>query len=186
MDIQKYDRTIVVELRYATARNCVGAAVYPADFPCLTRPETALRLHLAQRKLHEWGYRLKIWDAYRPAEAQAILYRRWAGRGFVANPAEGGGSFHTQGLAVDATLVDLLGREVTMPSGFDVFAPEASAIYEGNDPKAARHLHLLQAAMGDSGFEGLRNEWWHFAVKGAAKRPPLVVSPEGRPAPAAR
>ena len=167
VDVRKYDPTIAVEMRYATAHNCVGAAIYPPDFPCLTRPETAVRLHLVQRMLRNWGYRLKIWDAYRPLEAQKILYARWAGKGYVADPNEGGGSLHTWGLAVDATMVDLIGREVSMPSGF------AGAIYQGGDAKAAFHLHLLQSAMGAAGFMGVRNEWWHFAVKDWAKHTPL-------------
>ena len=175
VEIKKYDRSIVVEMRYATPRNCVGAAVYPPNFPCLTRPETAVRLHLVQQMLHNWGYRLKIWDAYRPQAAQNVLWRRWAKHGFVANPDEGPGSLHTWGLAVDATMVDLLGREVSMPSDFDVFTAEASAIYQGHDEKAAFHLHLLQSAMGAAGFEGLTTEWWHFVVKDWVERQPLRV-----------
>ena len=175
VDVRKYDPSIVVEMRYATVRNCVGATVYPPDFPCLTRPDTAVRLHMVEQLLHNWGYRLKIWDAYRPQEAQNVLYKRWAGLGFVANPDEGPGSLHTWGLAVDVTMVDLIGREVSMPSGFDVFTPEASAIYAGTDKDAAFHLHLLQGAMGEAGFMGLRNEWWHFAVKDWAKQAPLTA-----------
>lgn len=175
VDLRKYDPSIVVDLRYATVRNCVGQAIYPADFPCLTRPETAVRLRIVQGLLHQWGYRLKIWDAYRPATAQAILYKRWAGQGFVANPDVGPGSFHAWGLAVDATMVDLVGREVSMPSDFDVFAPTVGAIYLGVDKKVAFHLHLLQAAMGTAGFMGLRNEWWHFVTKDWHDREPLAL-----------
>lgn len=182
VDIRKYDPTILVELRYATPRNCVGVAIYPKDFPCLTRPETAVRLRMVQGLLRQWGYRLKIWDAYRPAAAQAVLYKRWAGQGYVANPEEGRGSFHTWGLAVDATMVDLIGREVSMPSDFDVFTPDVGAAYAGKDKKVAFHLHLLQAAMGTAGFMGLRNEWWHFVVRDWHDRQPLVP-PGGTPPP---
>ena len=176
VEIRKYDPSIVVELRYATTHNCVAASIYPPNFPCLTRPDTAVRLHLVETLLHHWGYRLKIWDAYRPQEAQNILYKRWAGKGFVANPDEGPGSLHTWGLAVDATMVDLLGRDVAMPSGFDVFTPDASAIYTGINKEAAFHLHLLQGAMGAAGFMGIRNEWWHFAVKDWGTHHPLIPS----------
>ena len=175
VEIKKYDHGIVIETRYATPRNCMGAPVYPADFPCLTRPETAERLHLVQGMLHNWGYRLKIWDAYRPQAVQTLMWQRWAKHGFVANPDEGPGSLHTWGLAVDATMVDLIGREVSMPSDFDVFTADASATYQGSDEKAAFHLHLLQAAMGAAGFEGLSSEWWHFVVKDWAQRKPLAV-----------
>ena len=176
VDVRKYDPSIVVEMRYATVHNCVSSVIYPANFPCLTRPDTAVRLHMAETLLHNWGYRLKIWDAYRPQEAQNILYKRWAGRGFVANPDEGAGSLHTWGLAVDATMVDLLGHDVAMPSGFDVFTPDASAIYTGTNKNAVFHLHLLQGAMGAAGFMGIRNEWWHFAVKDWGTHHPLTPS----------
>ena len=183
VDVRKDDPTIVVEMRYATPRNCVGTVIYPPDFPCLTRPDTAVRLHLVETLLHNWGYRLKIWDAYRPQTAQDILYKRWAGKGFVANPDEGPGSLHTWGLAVDATMVDLFGHEVAMPSGFDVFTPDASAIYTGTNREAAFHLHLLQGAMGAAGFMGIRNEWWHFAVKNWATQHPLFPGGHGSNAP---
>lgn len=182
VDVRKYDPSIVVELRYATPRNCAGAVIYPKDFPCLIRPDTAVRLHMVQGLLHNWGYRLKIWDAYRPPEAQRILYQRWAGKGFVADPDQGPGSLHTWGLAVDATLVDLVGRDVAMPSDFDEFTPQAAAIYQGANKTVAFHLHLLQGAMGAAGFRGLRNEWWHFAVKDWATMKPLQTP--GGPAPA--
>lgn len=175
VEIKKYDRSILIEERYATPRNCMGAPVYPANFPCLTRPETAVRLHLVQQMLRNWGYRLKIWDGYRPPSAQNALWKRWAKHGFVANPDEGPGSLHTWGLAVDATMVDLIGRDVSMPSDFDVFTADASATYQGHDEKAAFHLHLLQAAMGAAGFEGLSSEWWHFVVKDWAERKPLAA-----------
>lgn len=174
VDVRKFDPSIVVEMRYATPRNCVGEVIYAPDFPCLTRPDTAVRLRIVEELLHNWGYRLKIWDGYRPQEAQNVLYKRWAGKGFVANPDQGPGSLHSWGLAVDATMVDLLGRDVAMPSGFDVFSPEASAIYKGADKGAAFHLHLLQGAMGVAGFTGIRNEWWHFAVKDWASHQPLT------------
>ena len=186
VDVRKYDPGIVVETRYATPRNCVGEAIYAPDFPCLIRPDTAVRLHMVETLLHNWGYRLKIWDAYRPQSAQNILYKRWAGKGFVANPDEGPGSLHTWGLAVDATMVDLLGREVAMPSGFDVFTPDASAIYTGTDENVSFHLHLLQGAMGAAGFMGIRNEWWHFAVKDWGTHHPLTPNGQwpGTPKPA--
>jgi D-alanyl-D-alanine dipeptidase len=162
VDVHKVDPTILVDLRYATAQNCVGKPIYPADLPCLTRPETALRLHLAQNFLRARGYGLKVWDAYRPPDAQQALWRRWKRRGFVADPNDGRGSLHTWGLAVDVTDQ---GKEIAMPSDFDVFSSDASAIYRGNDRLVALHIALLHAAMRDAGFMGLSTEWWHFAAR---------------------
>ena len=166
VEVTKIDPTIKVEMRYTTTRNCVGAAVYPADLPCLIRPEIALRLKAAQQYLRGWNYGLKIWDAYRPEQAQRALWQRWNKRGYVADPGDGRGSLHTWGLAVDVTLVDRFGNDVAMPSDFDVFTKDASGIYRGESDTVHANLRLLHRAMFGSGFQGLSTEWWHFAARG--------------------
>ena len=177
VEITSIDPTIKVEMRYATTRNCVGVAIYPADLPCLVRPEIALRLKAAQQFLRGWNYGLKIWDAYRPEEAQRALWQRWAKRGYVADPGDGRGSLHTWGLAVDVTLVDRFGNDVEMPSDFDVFTKDASGIYRGKDGKVYDNLRLLHRAMFGSGFQGLSTEWWHFAARGWARFDRLTAAP---------
>ena len=192
VEVTKIDPTIKVEMRYATTRNCVGAAVYPADLPCLVRPEIALRLKAAQQYLRGWNCGLKIWDAYRPAAAQETLWKRWAKRGFVADPGDGRGSLHTWGLAVDVTLVDRFGNDVEMPSDFDVFTDDASGIYRGKSDTVHGNLRLLQRAMFGSGFQGLSTEWWHFTARGWDKfdrlttdPPPLSATTDRKPKPSA-
>lgn len=165
VEVAKACPDVLVDLRYASPRNCVGAAIYPADLPCLVRPVIAARLEHAQQLLHERGYGLKIWDGYRPAAAQHAIWSHFARRGFVADPDDGRGSLHTWGLAVDVTLVDRAGHDIEMPSDFDVFAPVASGIYRGSNEQVRAHLLLLQAVMKASGFIALSTEWWHFAAR---------------------
>ena len=184
VEISKIDPTIRVEMRYATTHNCTGEILYPPNLPCLIRPEIALRLKAAQQYLRSWGYGLKIWDAYRPPEAQQALWKRWARRGYVADPGDGRGSLHTWGLAVDVTLVDKSGQDVAMPSDFDVFTEEASGIYRGKDGKVGANLHLLHRAMFGSGFQGLSTEWWHFAARGWEKFDRLTAEPDRKLPPA--
>ena len=166
VEIGKVDPTILVEMRYASTRNCVGEAIYPEGMPCLIRPEIGLRLKAAQQSLRGWNYGLKVWDAYRTPEAQHALWKRWAKRGYVADPDDGRGSLHTWGLAVDVTLVDRFGNEVEMPSDFAVFTADASGFYHGNSDTVHHNLRLLQRAMFGSGFQGLSTEWWHFTARG--------------------
>ena len=182
VEVAKIDPTIKIEMRYATTRNCVGAAIYPADLPCLIRPEIALRLKAAQQYLRSWNYGLKIWDAYRPEEAQRALWQKWAKRGYVADPGDGRGSLHTWGLAVDVTLVDGFGNDVAMPSDFDVFTKDASGIYRGDNATIHDNLRLLHRAMFGSGFQGLSTEWWHFAARGWASSDRLTAEPVAAPA----
>lgn len=164
VDIKRVAPTIMVELRYATPNNIAGRALYAPNMHALTRPEVAIRLIAAERLLQRYSYHLKIWDAYRPRAAQVMLWEASRNNEYVANPDAGAGSLHTWGLAVDATLVDMSNRTVTMPTDFDDFTPAAMWKYQGSDPAIRSHLNLLQIAMRDAGFYGLRSEWWHFTI----------------------
>jgi D-alanyl-D-alanine dipeptidase len=190
VNVKSLDPTIVVELRYATHNNVSGTPIYPKDMPALLRPEVAQRVVKANAELRARGFGLKIWDAYRPKAAHEQLWEYWPDNDYVASPAEGG-SLHTRGVAVDATLVNAKGREVKMPTDFDDFTPAAMLHYTGPDPMIRRHLRILQGAMARAGFYGLRTEWWHFVAKdwqnypvadaGAPPPPLLFQRPTGGP-----
>jgi D-alanyl-D-alanine dipeptidase len=164
VDIRSVDPTIVVELRYAGRNNLVGHPLYPAEACAVVRPEVASGLAAAQAFLRRYQFGLKIWDAYRPVAVQAKLWQASHNNDYVANPHIGVGSLHSWGVAVDATLVDAWNRPVRMPSDFDDFTPAAMWRYTGADPAIRAHVHLLQVAMLDAGFWGLRTEWWHFTI----------------------
>ncbi len=171
--------SIVVELRYATARNVTGRPIYPPHARCLLRRSVALRLKKAQEELQTHKVGLKIWDAYRPAWAQQILWDAIRNPEYVGEPARGG-SLHTFGVGVDVTLVDAKGRELPMPTDFDDFTPAASRTYRGQDPVIAANLRMLQTAMDHAGFWVLRDEWWHFVAEDVKSFAPIDVplSPE--------
>jgi D-alanyl-D-alanine dipeptidase len=173
VDIRSVDPTILVELRYASADNLTGHALYPKDFPALVRPGTAARLVKAQAFLRKRHYGLKIWDAYRPLTAQLELWQCTHDGSYVADPESGDGSLHAWGVAVDATLVDERGNEVPMPTRFDEFSPSAGLRYRGDDPVVQRNLKLLQSAMRHGGFFGVRTEWWHFVAYDWKKYAPM-------------
>lgn len=173
VDLHVIDPTIVIELRYATSRNIAGRPLYPPNMPALVRPSVAAKLVQAQNELLPRGYRLKIWDAYRPKAAHDQLWQLYPDKRYVGNPTDGVGSLHTWGVAVDATLVDDKGRDVQMPTEFDEFTPAAMLKYTGRDPFVKGHLHTLQRAMARAGFLGMRTEWWHFISKGWTKYRPI-------------
>lgn len=178
VDVRRFDATIVVDLRYASENNFIHRAIYPPSMPPLVRLSVAQRLAVAQKFLKARGFGLKIWDAYRPQDAQTQLWEAIRNHDFVADPKEGIGSMHTRGVAVDATLVDRSGKEVAMPTDFDNFTPAAMLSYQGTDPKVRFHLNILQKAMARAGFYGLRTEWWHFCAGDWAEYAPV---PEVRP-----
>jgi zinc D-Ala-D-Ala dipeptidase len=182
VDIQKVDPSIVVDLRYATPYNVTGRALYPPNARALILPSVAQQLAGAQKFLKQYKYGLKIWDAYRPREAQVLLWKL-AGKGdFVANP-NGAGSLHSWGVSVDATLVDDWGGLVSMPTGFDEFTPAAMLHYQGSDPAVKSHLILLQLAMAHNNFYGLRVEWWHFTTADWQKYVPYQELEQNAPKP---
>jgi D-alanyl-D-alanine dipeptidase len=164
VDVRSVDPTIVVELRYSGRNNLVGYPLYPQGRCALARPEIASGLAAAQAFLRRYQFGLKIWDAYRPVAVQEKLWHASHNSDYVANPEIGVGSLHSWGVAVDATLVDTWNRPVRMPSDFDDFTPAAMWRYAGPHADIRAHVHLLQAAMRNAGFWGLRTEWWHFTI----------------------
>jgi len=167
VDVTRLRPRILVEMRYATPRNLAGRAIYPPGARCLVRQSVGERLITAQtwlRKNAPKGTTLKIWDAYRPAWAHRLLWEVLPNKEYLRDPSLGG-SFHTWGACVDATLCDASGRELKMPSDFDVFTPEAGTYYKGDDPEVGRNVSLLQRAMSRAGFMVVHDEWWHFVAR---------------------
>lgn len=86
--VNKYIPDIYVELMYATDNNFTGVRIY--DFTdAYLRYGTVKKLANVQKELKEQGYSLKIWDAYRPFEAQQKLWEVYPDPNYVANPADG-------------------------------------------------------------------------------------------------
>jgi zinc D-Ala-D-Ala dipeptidase len=178
VDVHSVDPTIIIDLRYATEQNVTGHALYPRGTRALLLPNVAQQLAGAQKYLHQFGYRLKIWDAYRPKEAQELLWKYSAKDQYVANPEKGFGSMHSYGVSVDVTLVDDWSQDAAMPTKFDEFTPQAMMRYAGRDPLVRQHLNLLQQAMAYNSFYGLRVEWWHFTSADWKKYVPYWEDPQ--------
>jgi len=157
---------VVIDLRYATRSNIAMRRLYPEDMPCLLHRDTAKKLLTAQKIVERQGYRLKIWDAWRPPSSHMALWRSNPNPDYVAPPSNGL-SFHTFGVAVDVTLTDRDGNEIPMPSTFDEFSPRAWSLYVGNDAAIRKNVALLQSAMKSAGFTKIESEWWHFLDTGA-------------------
>jgi D-alanyl-D-alanine dipeptidase len=168
----------VLDIRYATADNFVGRPLYPVA-RCLLLPAVAERLARAAAALRKQGFRLLVFDCYRPLSVQRELWKALPRRGFVADPATG--SHHNRAAAVDLSLTGPTGTPVEMPTGYDDFGPKARAwATEGVSARARQHRELLRDAMTAAGFAVNPVEWWHFDAPGAATLP-LLDLPLGRP-----
>lgn len=172
--LAEVDATILVDLRYATADNFTGKVLYDADACAILRQETAAKLHAAQVDFQKLGYRLKVWDAYRPLPVQREMWKAYPHGGFVASPKNG--SIHNRAAAVDVTLVDAKGNELPMPSEFDDFSPRAAIAYTGGSVESRNNRDLLARIMGKNGFKRIRKEWWHFEDSNGKKYPLQKIS----------
>lgn len=169
----------VVDLRYATADNFMGKAVYPPDARCLLLEKSAKQLEAAAAELRRQGFRLRLFDCYRPHHVQFELWKVLPKPGYVAEPTKG--SNHNRGGAVDLSLVQLDGGVVEMPSPYDFFGKAAHHAFDGGTPEARRNRQTLKAAMTTAGFTINPMEWWHYDLPDARRFPlrdePFVSGP---------
>lgn len=160
--VKKYIPDIYVELRYATENNFTGVKIY--DFTeAYLRYGTVKKLTQVQKELKQQGYSLKIWDAYRPFEAQQKLWEVYPDPNYVANPANGMKK-HNLGGTVDITMVAADGSVISMPTEFDDFSLKADRDYSDiEDEEAVKNVMILQNAMENNGFTGYQGEWWDYS-----------------------
>jgi D-alanyl-D-alanine dipeptidase len=155
------DFDVEVALAYATPDNFTGRPVYRRA-RCYLHPKAAEHLKLAIGLARHIGYRLKIFDAFRPTEAQWVLWNHTPDPIYLADPRRG--SPHSRGVAVDLTLLDGSGVEVDMGTGFDDLAPRSHHGCLDVAPAAGRHRAILLGLMTAAGWDNYRNEWWHYQL----------------------
>lgn len=174
----------ILEIRYYSTYNFVGERIDGYDAPAaLMTAETAAALREVSDELAALGYRLKIYDAYRPQSA-VEHFVRWAAdvddtrmkpyfypeldksvlfdRGFIASR-----SGHSRGSTVDLTLFDMAaGHDADMGSPFDFFGEVSHSDYVGElTAEQLANRRLLRNTMVSHGFRPLSTEWWHYALE---------------------
>ncbi len=174
---------IVQEIRYYSTYNFIGDRIdgYEQPIALLTK-EAARALKSVSNEMMVKGYRLKIYDAYRPdtavkhfllwgiedtdirmkpyfypeVEKQALF-----SEGYIARR-----SSHSRGSTVDLTLLDMnTGRELDMGSPFDFFGKISHPDYLGITEEQYDNRMFLRNAMLRNGFEPIACEWWHFTLR---------------------
>jgi|SRR5215213_6583673 len=165
VELKKIDRTMKLDIRYATANNFLGRPVYRQARAFLQRP-AALALARANRALRRAGYGLVIHDGYRPWAVTKLFWDATPEdkKEFVADPSKG--SRHNRGCAVDLSIFELKsGRTVEMPSLYDEMSERSHINYAGGSSEQRRLRDMLKAAMEAEGFAVYEPEWWHYDYK---------------------
>ena len=173
---------IVQEIRYFSTYNFIGDRIDGYEEPCaVLTVEAARALKAVSNEMFVQGYRLKIFDAYRPAcavrhfvlwgiEDQDIRMKPYFypdlekqelfAKGYIAKK-----SSHSRGSTIDLTLLDMkTGKELDMGSPFDLFSelshPDCRTITEDQ----YNNRMILRKCMIRNGFKPIDCEWWHFTL----------------------
>jgi D-alanyl-D-alanine dipeptidase len=167
------DDGFVLDIRYATANNLTGAPIYTRPV-ALLRPEAHKMLLAAGARAAVLGLQIKVFDAFRPIEAQWALWRALPDPRFVSDPAADRG-LHPRGVAVDLTLMDRSsGAELDMGTGFDDMTALSARNCLDLPGEVIRNRTLLLGIMAAAGWDSIESEWWHFQAPGFAGLPSLT------------
>lgn len=181
--ISDYIPGVIQEIRYHSTYNFVGERIDGYEEPvALITIEAARALKSVANEMNVQGYRLKVFDAYRPLcavkhfvlwgiEDQDIRMKPYFYPDLQKQELFSGGyiasrSSHTRGSTVDLTLLDMAtGKELDMGSPFDLFSeishPDSRQV---TDEQYANRM-TLRSVMVRNGFEPIDCEWWHFTLK---------------------
>ena len=174
---------IVQEIRYYSTYNFIGDRIDGYEEPCaLLTIEAARALKAVSSEMVVQGYRLKVFDAYRPVSAvkHFVLWgiedqdlrmkpyfypelekQELFVKGYIAKQ-----SSHSRGSTVDLTLLDMrTGRELDMGGPFDLFSEVSHPDYRGITEEQYANRMLLRRAMLRAGFRPIDCEWWHFTLE---------------------
>jgi D-alanyl-D-alanine dipeptidase len=176
VELVKLDKTIRLDIRYATANNFLGRPVYTQARAFLQKP-AARALARVSKRLRAQGYGLLIFDGYRPWSVTKIFWDATPAdkKVFVADPAKG--SRHNRGCAVDLSLYELKsGREIEMTGAYDEMTERSHIDYKGGTDEQRRARDLLRRTMEAEGFQVYEPEWWHYDYKDWKQYPILNLS----------
>ncbi|MBQ3285519.1 MAG: M15 family metallopeptidase [Ruminococcus sp.] len=172
----------IMDIRYYSEYNFVGKRIDGYEEPiALLSEEAAYALKNAADELRDEGYRLIIYDAYRPRSA-VDHFVSWASDssdtamkevfypdidksllfdyGYIAYY-----SGHSRGSKVDMSLADIdTGEPVDMGGGFDYFSTVSHPDYTGVSEEQYRNRMTLRNAMLNNGFSPCATEWWDFTL----------------------
>lgn len=159
VNLKDYSKDFVYEMRYATKNNFLKQKVYDCA-SCYLRLKTVKSLVRANDDFMKKGFKIKIYDCYRPLDVQKKMWKIVSDPNYVANPAKG--SIHNRGGAVDISLVDNKDKNLDMGTDFDFFGKEAAHDFKGLSDTIVKNRIFLKTIMMQNNFKIFDSEWWHY------------------------
>lgn len=179
IEITPKSHNVEIWLAYAMPQNFTGQPVYRADARCFLNTEAAEKLAKASDYAQALGYHFRVYDAFRPSEAQWKLWEHTPDPDFLADPKRG--SPHSMGAAVDLSLIDSqTGQELDFGTQFDAFTPLSHHGNQQISAEAQRNRHLLMGIMTTAGWDFYRHEWWHYQLFNARANWPVLTDVEAK------
>jgi len=178
-----YVPSVIQEIRYYSTYNFIGERIDGYEQPCaVITKEAARALKTVSNELNVRGYRMKVYDCYRPACAVKhfvmwgledtdirmkeyfypdLVKQELFSKGYVASR-----SSHSRGSTIDLTLLDMkTGKDLDMGSPFDMFSEVSHPDYKGITEEQYSNRMILRNVMLRNGFAPIDCEWWHFTLK---------------------
>ncbi len=189
---------VLLDIRYYSSFNFIGERIdgYEEPVALLTR-EAATALNQVSNEAMQQGWRLKIFDAYRPQKA-VDHFVRWAKdpedirmkqyfypelekRDIIPQNYIAEHSGHSRGSTVDLTLFDMASqKDADMGGTFDYFGELSHPDYPGVTENQHGNRMFLQKLMVKHGFRPLDSEWWHFTLENEPYADTYFTFPVGR------
>ncbi|HEY1196777.1 M15 family metallopeptidase [Flavobacterium sp.] len=164
--LRDYSNDFIYDMKYATEDNFLKAKVYDCA-ECMLRLKTVKALIAANKDFLKKGFRIKLYDCYRPLDIQKKMWEIVSNPEYVADPKKG--SIHNRGGAVDISIVDITGKEVDMGTPFDFFGIQASHNFKQLSKEILSKRAYLKSTMIKNGFNSFDSEWWHYNLKTGLK-----------------
>lgn len=174
IEINKKEYDVVLDVIFATNKNFTNTVVYKSPKIFLHK-KAAEKLKIAIEIARRLGYKIKIYDGFRPLEAQKFFFEKFSNENYVGSPDKSVAT-HTRGLALDCSLIDAkTGKELDFGVPVSNFTPKAHQDTLNITNEQNKNRNLLTGIMTRAGFVPFMNEWWHFNL------PNFILKPEEYP-----
>lgn len=159
VDFTQYD--LKISMKLSTSDTSIAKPFYNRNL-CMLQYDILPMLKRAIDIFAADGYRIVIYDAYRPTSVQQRWFDVVRVHKWVADPSIGMGGVHDRGTAIDMSLIDMDGNELEMPTPMHTFTEDSARDSRNMTETARQNMDYMKNVMVGCGFTYINSEWWHF------------------------